>query len=171
MASNESAGMFEQKSGKGFVNGLGWVTIGQLKKVDFTDAEIEYATGRLKEGSGFEHPEISKDEVSFDKEAFQMSSPADMKPEPEEGIVLETAEDGSYIEHIMHRITLTAEEKDGEVRLFHLRIDSHMETNRYIDAYYAGMTLEHIIEMIERMLYSDNGTDGMWIPPAGNPRG
>lgn len=163
--------MFEQKSGKGFVNGLGWVTIGQLKKVDFTDAEIEYATGRLKEGSGFEHPEISKDEVSFDKEAFQMSSPADMKPEPEEGIVLETAEDGSYIEHIMHRITLTAEEKDGEVRLFHLRIDSHMETNRYIDAYYAGMTLEHIIEMIERMLYSDNGTDSMWIPPAGNPRG
>lgn len=166
MASNETAGMV----GKGFVNGLGWVTIGQLKKVDFTDAEIEYATGRLKEGSGFEHPVISKGEVSFDKEAFQMSSPADMKPEPEEGIVLETAEDGSYIEHIMHRNTLTAEEKDGEVRLFHLRIDSHMETNRYIDAYYAGMTLEHIIDMIERM-YSDDGTNGMWIPPAGNPRG
>lgn len=162
--------MAEQESGKWFVNGLGWVAIGQPKKVDFTDAEIEFATGRLKEGSGFEHPVISKGEVSFDKEAFQMSSPADMKPEPEEGIVIETAEDGSYIEHIMHRNILTAEEKDGEVRLFHLRIDSHMETNRYIDAYYAGMTLEHILDMIER-LYSDNGTDGMWFPPAGNPRG
>lgn len=170
MASNETAGMVEQESGKGFVNGLGWFTIDQLKKVDFTDAEIEYATGRLKEGSGFEHPDISKGGVSFDKEAYQMSSPADMKPEPEDGIVLETAEDGSYIEHIMHRITLTAEEKDSELRLFHLRIDSHMETNRYIDAYYAGMTLEHIIDMIERM-YSDDGNDGMWIPPAGNPRG